>query len=92
MWDYLPRYVAALASGALPPVPVVVDADLPKTHRQALDMMLPEGVEIIELPPFTTARVRRLWCAPSLMYMPLHEKANGRFKWDYLAAPPDSPI
>ncbi len=22
------------------------------------------------------------------MYMPLHEKDNGRFKWDYLAAPP----
>lgn len=88
MWDYLPRYVAALASGALPPVPLIVDADLPKTHRQALELMRPEGIEIIELPPFVTARVRRLWCAPSLMYMPLHEKENERFKWDYLAAPP----
>ncbi len=46
MWDYLPRYVAALASGALPRVPIIVDADLPKTHRQALELMAPEGVDI----------------------------------------------
>jgi hypothetical protein len=88
MWDYLPRYVAALRSGALPRVPVIVDAQLPPTHRQALDLMLPEGAAIIELPAFATARVRRLWCAPSLMYMPLHEKDDQRFQWDYLAAPP----
>lgn len=50
--------------------------------------MLPEGVDIIELPAFTTARVRRLWCAPGLMYWGLLEKINERFKWDYVALPP----
>ncbi len=88
MWDYLPRYVAAMMSGALPPVPIIVDADMPRTHRQALQLMVPDGLKIIELPAFTTARVRRLWGAPSLMYMPLFEKDNERFKWDYLAGSP----
>jgi glycosyltransferase involved in cell wall biosynthesis len=89
MWDYLPRLLAALTSGALPRVPIIVDADLPKTHRQALELMLPEGTAVVELPAFGAARVRRLWCAPSLMHMPLHEKDNGRFQWDYVAAPPE---
>src|SRR5207302_838129 len=61
MCDYLPRLVAALTSGALPPVPIVVDADLPKTHRQALELMLPDGVHIIELAAFTTAASSMIW-------------------------------
>ncbi len=72
----------------MPRVPVIIDRDLPKTHRQALDLLRPEGVDVIELPAFTTARVRRLWCAPSLLHLPLHEKDNDRFRWDFLAGHP----
>jgi capsular polysaccharide biosynthesis protein len=88
MWEYLPRYIAAVLSGALPPVPILIDAHMPRSHRQALEMMLAGPVRIIEIPPFTTVTVRRLWCAPNLMYMPLHERQNARFKWDYMASSP----
>jgi len=71
MLDLLPRYLAASASGALPPVPVLVDERMPATQRQSLELMLPAGVEIISLPSFMRARVRRLWCAPSAAYVRL---------------------
>jgi len=51
-------------------------------------LMLPQGVEIIALPSYATARVRRLWVAPSQLYFPALEKLNERFKWDYIIAPP----
>ena len=54
--DYLPRYVAADMSGALPPVPVLVDALLAKTIRQCLDLICRPGVQIIEVVPYTWER------------------------------------
>jgi capsular polysaccharide biosynthesis protein len=88
MLEHLPRYLAASLSGALPRVPVLIEAEMPKTHRQALELMVPDGVEIIELPPFATARVRRLWYAPSPKYCRVGELYNERFKWEYFATPP----
>ena len=86
LWEYLPKYIAAVHAHALPPVPVLIDADMPKLHRQALELMLPEGVAIVELPAFAPARVRRLWCAPSQMYIPVLPDQSRC--WDCLVAPP----
>lgn len=86
--EYLPKLVSASVSGALPRVPILVDADMPETHRQALQLMIPEGVEIIALQRFATARVRRLWCASAQGYFPIQEIYNERFRWEYLAVPP----
>jgi len=88
MLEYLPKYIGASLSGALPRVPVLIEAGLPKAHRQALDLLLPEDIEIIELPRLATARVRRLWCASNLAYFPLFEVYNERFKWEYFVMPP----
>jgi hypothetical protein len=88
MWEYLPRYVAAVLSRGLPPVPVLIDAHMPRSHRQALELVLPGPIPVIEIPAFAAVSVRRLWCAPNLMYMPLHEKSNDRFFSDYVASPP----
>jgi Glycosyltransferase 61/Methyltransferase domain len=87
MIDLLPRYIAASASGALPPVPVLIDQNMPATQRECLRLMMPEKLQITDLSPFVTARVRQLWCTPSQMYMPVLERENDRFKWDYFAAP-----
>jgi capsular polysaccharide biosynthesis protein len=81
MLDLLPRYLAASASGALPPVPVLIDQGLPEPQRQCLQLMLPAGVGIIPLASFATARVRRLWCAPSPMCTRLSAAQNGRVRW-----------
>ena len=89
MCEYLPKYIAARLSGSLPSVPLLIDADMPEQHRQALELLFPDQIELIEVPAFSTVRVRRLWSAPSLMYMPLHEKRNERFNWNLVAAPPD---
>jgi capsular polysaccharide biosynthesis protein len=89
LWEYLPKYLAAVHAHALPPVPILIDADMPSTHHQALELMLPEGVAIVELPAFAPARVRRLWCAPSQMYMPVLRERSRQFRWDCLAAPPE---
>jgi capsular polysaccharide biosynthesis protein len=88
MLDLLPRYIAASASGALPKVPLLVDVNMPPSQRQCLELMLPQGVEIIALPSLTTARVRRLWCASSQAYMSVLAKVNERYKWDYETVPP----
>ena len=89
MLDLLPRYLAASLSGALPPVPVLVDQRLPPTQRRCLELMLPAGVDIVALPPFAVARVRRLWCTPSQMVMPLPRKRDVHRKWDCEAASPE---
>ena len=82
------KYVAATVSGRLPLVPILIDASMPKTHRQALELMLPAGAEVREIPAFETVLVRRLWSAPSVGYMPFHQKFTARFKWDYLMGLP----
>ena len=88
MQDYLPRYVAANLSGALPPVPVLIDASLPAVHRESIELMLPDGVELITIPGLTTVRVDRLWCAPALFYAPSWEKMDSRFSYAHRAPPP----
>jgi hypothetical protein len=88
MVQFLPRYVAADMSGQLPPVPVLVDARMPPSIYRCIEVMVPRGVEIIRIPTYATARVRRLWCASNLQYAPTFEKMDGRFRWDYLASPP----
>jgi len=88
MLDLLPRYIAASASGALPQVPVLIDASMAETQRQCLELMLPESVEVIALPAFATARVRRLWCAASQMHVPLSAGRGDPPNPGCFAAPP----
>ena len=88
MCEYLPKFVAASLAGALPPVPILVEANMPRSHYQALRLLLAEPVQLVELPPFATARVRRLWCVPCPAVIPWWEVEDDRFKWDYCAHPP----
>ena len=85
--EYLPKYLFALSAGRMPSVPVLIDASMPATHRQSLELFCPPGTEIIEIQAFDAVHVARLWIAPTLMYMPLHEKQNSRFYWGAIAAP-----
>jgi capsular polysaccharide biosynthesis protein len=87
MLDQLPTYVAATLSRALPPIPVLIDAGMPPTHRRSLELMLSGNSEIIELPPFKIARVRRLWCAPSHKINSAFLETD-RWKWNYTAISP----
>ncbi len=90
LWDYLPRYVAAVLSHAFPPVPILIDAGMLPAHREALELMLPVGVEIIEVAPFEIVHVRRLWCAAgqNLGSIPVLANRNEPLRWDGLVASP----
>jgi hypothetical protein len=85
MCEYLPKFVAAKLSGYLPDVPLLIDADMPGTHRQSLEFLY-GPVPVIEVPAFQAVRVKKLWCAPALSYLPLHEIRNERFSWDAISA------
>ncbi len=69
-------------------MPILIDSGMPPSHREALELIVPTGTDIIEIAPFATACVRRLWLAPSQMYMPVLEELNERFKWEHFLAPP----
>jgi hypothetical protein len=88
IWEYLPKYIVASMSDALPPVPLLIDQRMPVSQRQALELMLPQPVPLISVGWGVNAHVRNLWVAASQMHMPLLERMNDRFKWDYLASPP----
>jgi hypothetical protein len=90
--ESISKYVAATLRGDLPPVPILIDACMPRTHRQALELMLPGDVEIIEIAAFETVQVDRLWSVSAVNYMAFHQKQNARFKWDYFLAAPETDI
>jgi hypothetical protein len=84
---YLGQYIAAEISGFLPEVPVLIDSWMPPSHREALEMFSRDGTRIIEVDAFRSVRVRRLWIAPTLLYMPVHEMQTARFSWAAVTAP-----
>ena len=88
MFEYLPKYVAARSTGDLPDVPVLIDAHMPASHRESLELLFGKADSIVEVPAFTSVRVGRLWCAPTLSYMPVHDVRNERFRWEAVSASP----
>ena len=87
--EYLPKYLTAVRSGLLPVVPVLVDAGMPRQHRQALQAMLQPGATVIEVPPAHPVSVERLWCAPAISYCPVLPEFDERFHYDYISASPE---
>ncbi len=89
MLEYLPRYISAVLTRKIPSsVSILIDAHMPTPHRQSLELLFGNELSIIEVPAFVEVRVKRLWCAPNLMYMPMHEKRNERFSWEAIVASP----
>ena len=88
MCEYLPKYTAAALTGAIPRVPVLIDANMPAAHRQSLELLFPEAEQIVEIAAFRSVLVRRLWVAPDLSYYPLYDAGNGRFEWDAISVAP----
>ena len=86
--DMLQRYVAATDDERLATMTILIDAHMPKTHRQSLEMMRVGGARIVEIEAFQSAVVRRLWWACGIGYMPFHQVLNDRFKWDDVACHP----
>jgi Glycosyltransferase 61 len=87
IWEYLPKYASALNAGCLPPLAVLIDKDMPPSHREGLVRMLAPGHEIVEIETGACVRVDELWCAPALFYMPLFERMDDDYRADIIASP-----
>ncbi|MDB5971543.1 MAG: hypothetical protein JWQ90_3993 [Hydrocarboniphaga sp.] len=68
--EYLLKLLALQPSGVGPQVPVLIDASMPKAHREAVEH-IGGGRPIIELPALSSLRVARLWVASTPTYAPL---------------------
>jgi capsular polysaccharide biosynthesis protein len=79
MMQYLPRYLWAEMSGELPHVPVLSSTRLPQTIRDAIRVVVPGDVEIIEVDPFQPVHLGRLWCASNITYAPAREVMDERY-------------
>lgn len=86
--EYLPRLAAALASGRMPPVTVLIDANLPRQHRESLELLIGSGSRIVEVAPQQRIDVGRLWFSPTYYYAPILARMNGRYREETVSAPP----
>ena len=77
--QYLPRYLWADMSGELPRVPVLSSSRLPQTIRDAIRLVVPGDVEIIEVDPLQPVHLGRLWCGSNLTYAPAREVMDERY-------------
>jgi hypothetical protein len=73
-------------------VTILIDAGMPATHRQSLELMLRGHPRIVEIEAFQPVLVRHLWWPPGIGYVPFHPVLNDRFKWDYLLCHPDDAV
>ena len=89
MWEYIPKYAAALRAADIDTAPVLIDAHMPATHRQFLRMLLPSSTELIEVPYSASVRVGRLWCAPRLSFFPVFPRNFDLARAPDRAAPPE---
>jgi capsular polysaccharide biosynthesis protein len=89
MMQYLPRYLWADMSGELPHVPVLSSTRLPQSIRDAIRLVVPADVEIIEVDPLQPVHVRRLWCSSNLTYAPAREVMDERYSTLHTYPSPD---
>jgi hypothetical protein len=88
--EYLPKLLALQQSGIADDVPVLIDAGMPATHRQAVEHIV-GARPLIELPALSSLRVARLWVASTPTYAPLFPllTAGGSIPIEHLCPNPD---
>ncbi len=89
VWHQLPRFVASLDAGALPPMPLLVDRGMPPSHREALELITRErALPIVELGAGERVRVGRAWYASTPFWIPYLPVSDATWTWAHMAAPP----
>lgn len=86
MWEHFLKYANVRAAGFALDMPVLIDGGIPPAHRQSLEVLYP-GINLVEVPPYQTVAVERLWVAPTLQYSSIFERRNAKFCWDALICP-----
>lgn len=73
--------------GVAPGVPVLIDAGMPPTHRQALEFYTRGQRRVVEVPPLRTVRVQKLWTASTISYAPFYPRSGTPMVTECLCAP-----
>lgn len=71
LWQYLPKFAAAIQTGHLPPLTVLIEDYIPSSQKEAIEQLLPSGTDLLSVKFNACVRARELWCAPSIVYMPI---------------------
>jgi capsular polysaccharide biosynthesis protein len=88
--DLLPKLMMARRGGLPAGVPVLVDAIIPATVREALPLLVPEGSTILAVPHLAEAAVGRLWCAPATHYTGFYPMEWSEASWSVRSAEPQA--
>lgn len=86
--EYLPRYVLARMAGLPDHVPVLIDAGVPATVREALASYLPGSSRLVIAPHLAEVRVGRLWCASNPIFSAFYPASWPLEIWSHLGCAP----
>jgi capsular polysaccharide biosynthesis protein len=83
--EFLPRLAIARLAG-LPRMTLLVDQFMPPTHFQSLALLCPDW-PLHVVPHLAPVRVRKLWCAPNVVYRGWYP-SEWRDAWEGMLADP----
>ena len=69
--QYLLKFFAARFAGLLPDMPILIDSEMPPSHREALAYFLGDDSAIVEIPSMSVVHVDRLWLLGDWVYVPI---------------------
>jgi capsular polysaccharide biosynthesis protein len=72
--EYLPKVFACLGRPGFASVPILIDSQMPRQHREALELFIGLDHPVVELQAREARRVDELWACSAVTYLPLGPK------------------
>lgn len=72
--EYLPKVFACLGRPGFASVPILIDAQMPRQHREALELFVGPDHPVVDLQAREAVRVDELWTCSAVTYLPLGPK------------------
>ena len=72
--EYLPKIFACLRRPGFASVPILIDSQMPKQHREALETFIGNDHPVVALQAREAVRVNDLWTCSAVAYLPLGPK------------------
>jgi hypothetical protein len=74
MLEYLPKAIACLRRPGFDSVAIVIDAHMPRQHREALKLFVGDDHPVVVLDARDAVRVEELWVCSAIAYLPIGPK------------------
>ena len=69
--EYLLKFFVLDRARVARGIPILIDAHMPRQHRQALEYFSRGEHPIVELPALSSVRVRKLWACATFVFIPI---------------------